>query len=165
MEGLNEDELAAALASGVQAQRDYLEPFDSFRSKQSVTIELFADQKPQVGRGTTLHLFEAGQNAPFGSAYIKVREDELLLSNVDLGRKNRQGIGTELVASLLAAFPGHRVKGENPNLDALDWHTHLEQRFGDRMIPFTEQEIEEAHRRWGPRPDLSELSLPDLDDD
>ncbi len=81
-----------------------------------------------------------GAGRSLGMVWMKLRDDSFVLSNVELTRQ-RQGIGTGLVEMLLNKFLTHSIAGEAPNHNAVVWHLHLECKFGDRMIRFTENEI------------------------
>ena len=134
--------------AGGRVQRDDLIPWVSVTANNGATVDFLLDREFELGRATTIHLFEAAEAEPFGSAYIRYREEELVLSNVDFATNTRKGIGTQLVAALLGRFPDHRRRGEEPNLDALGWHKHLEAQYGNRMIPFSAAEVERAHKIW-----------------
>lgn len=84
-----------------------------------------------------VYLFDS-RGLGIGRLYLRVHGEELLtLSDFGLDRK-RERIGTNLVAALLEKFPKAQIQGENPNTVARAWHHHLENVFGDRMIPFSD---------------------------
>lgn len=132
---------------GVTVTREDLHPWHNFTTRRSEAIECFIDSPPKTGRPLTIHLFAQHESEPFGSVYVRHREDQIILSNISVGARTRNGIGTEIVKKLLEVFPRHQVRGENPNINALQWHTHLEKAFGNRMIPFTKAEIDNAHKQ------------------
>ena len=134
---------------GEGVHRDDLVRWASFTTRDNLAVDCLIDRDFEVGRASTVYLFENNATEPFGLAYVRIREDELVLSNMDLGSHLRKGIGTLLVRELLAEFPDLQLRGEEPNLKALGWHKHLETEFGDRVIPFSEAEIQRTHKLWG----------------
>lgn len=140
-----------AAKSTERLRREDLQPFLNFESPSLGSVDLMSfNFKPETGKVDGYLLLD-GEDDYFGTAYIRLRfedseVDEIVISNIEIrdDRKRRQGVGTAMVDSLLKKYPNAKVRGENPNENALAWHKKLERVYPSRMIKFTEEERRRA---------------------